>query len=125
MPGCCAGKCCAVFYYPTSPDALRARKNPLPDDHFIADMLIGLTPDEAQARAERFEVPPADWTPGKTFTCKHWDEESGLCGVYEKRPKMCAEYPYGRKCEHGCDYRIDENVAVKIYADRVKRAADA
>lgn len=104
----CSGKCCAVFNYPTSPDELRKRGQG--DDVFLADMLIGLTADEAEERALRFDVTPPDGYTTRqwaevypSYTCRHWDEETKLCGVYEERPVMCAAYPYGRKCQHDCN----------------------
>ncbi|NUO50701.1 MAG: YkgJ family cysteine cluster protein [Polyangiaceae bacterium] len=37
------------------------------------------------------------------WTCAHFDVETRNCGIYEKRPRMCREYPYGRPCElPGC-----------------------
>ena len=60
----CSGKCCAVFNWQTPPDDLRARwegyAEPTSepnigfkrDDFFIADMLVGLTPEQAQERGE-------------------------------------------------------------------------
>lgn len=123
----CTGKCCAVFNYPTPPDELRARwaKRPTTDrrcydDLLIASMLIELSPIDALARAEKFDITPpegytletwAENTPAM-YTCRHWDEDTRLCGIYEDRPKMCRDYPYDNPCQHDCNctYRPDEAV---------------
>jgi Fe-S-cluster containining protein len=72
----------------------------------IAEMVIPLTPLEAQERYERFggddpaKFPAAE--DAHYFTCRHWDEGTRLCLNYENRPPMCSNYPYGRECDHGC-----------------------
>lgn len=38
---------------------------------------------------------------GYFYTCRHFDE-AGDCSIYESRPNMCREYPYGRA--QGCQY---------------------
>lgn len=104
----CSGRCCAVFNFPRTPDELWERGQG--EDHFIADMLVGLTADEAEARAEQFDITPPegysrrDWAECQpAYTCRHWDEETMLCGAYDKRPVMCAAYPYENKCQHDCN----------------------
>jgi Fe-S-cluster containining protein len=34
----------------------------------------------------------------RKYTCKHLGAD-GLCGIYDRRPKMCREYPYGGACD--------------------------
>jgi hypothetical protein len=37
------------------------------------------------------------------FTRKHHDPVTGDCMNYENRPRMCRNYPYGKKCGYsGC-----------------------
>jgi Fe-S-cluster containining protein len=74
----------------------------------ITGMVIPLTPKEANERLERFgSAMRFRWADnrGHLFTCRHWDEQTRLCRVYERRPEMCRGYPYERPCEHGCDHR--------------------
>jgi Fe-S-cluster containining protein len=127
----CSGKCCAVFNFPTPPEVLATRGGP--DDAFLADMLVALTPDEAEARVREFEVTPPEGFDLRTwveaapaYTCRHWDEETRLCGVYEQRPTMCREYPYAGGCQHdcACDYRAETHVRTKWAATRVQQAAN-
>lgn len=114
----CTGKCCAVFNYSVSRETLAARDDA--DSKFLADMLIDLTPDEAEARAERFNVTPPDgytvreWADyGQAYTCRHWDEKTMLCGVYEDRPRMCRDYPYAGKCQHDCACTFEASAETK------------
>lgn len=103
----CQGNCCAVFYFPSTLTALNeGRREIIRDGEYIADMLIELTNGEAVLRAESFgfEAPGiSEASEGHFFTCRHWDEETKLCGDYENRPAMCREYPYSKQCAHGCD----------------------
>ena len=135
----CTGKCCAVFNYPTPPDLLRLRSEGregfwADQDRFLVDMLVELTPDEAVARAERFEVTPPvgfdlrQWAEAApSYTCRHWDEETRLCGVYEDRPEMCREYPYAGRCQHDCEcsFTMPTHIRTKWAAINVKAAVKA
>ena len=41
------------------------------------------------------------------YTCKHLDDESGNCTMYEHRPRMCRDYPYmagSTMRDAGCNY---------------------
>jgi Fe-S-cluster containining protein len=113
----CPGKCCAVFWLPWNPTALREHVPTLEDGAFIADMVIPLGPDEAKARAERFGMSwPAlnitDENADQVYTCRHWDETTRLCTVYEQRPRVCRDYPYDLECGH-CGYRESEETQAK------------
>jgi Fe-S-cluster containining protein len=114
----CAGQCCAVFPWTTPPDKMRELWENTPradwevdglnglDCLMIADMLIPLTPEEADERCERFGINP-DFPRlchedgiNQLYTCKNWDEETRLCTKYAARPDMCAAYPYEAACFH-------------------------
>lgn len=114
----CDGRCCAVFHWPSKPSEMRARVEANtpgdlevgattgitngPDDLMIADMLVPLTIHEAADRADRFGINKKLLPAENLYTCRHWNEETRECGVYDARPVMCASYPYGKKCAH-CD----------------------
>ena len=108
--GGCTGACCAAFYLPHGIREFRARARAgkLQDGEFIADMVIPLTPKEARERSQRFGGKLA--TPwklrGHYFACRHWDEQTRLCTVYDQRPRMCSGYPYDEPCDLGarCTY---------------------
>jgi Fe-S-cluster containining protein len=102
----CPGWCCAAFYWPTRLSDMRRHPERYYDGSQIADMLIPLTPKEARKRYEKFSgrtTGAYTWKHrGHWFTCKNWDEETRLCKIYEDRPQMCRDYPYGKECQHGC-----------------------
>lgn len=108
----CTGKCCAVFNYSVGVPTLQRRADYGDDEAaFLVDMLIELSPDEAFERATRHDIKPRSETvdlrewidKGPVYTCRHWDEETKLCGVYEDRPKMCRDFPYAEKCSYDCN----------------------
>jgi Fe-S-cluster containining protein len=37
--------------------------------------------------------------PAQIYRCANLNEATGDCRIYEERPRMCREYPYGRRCE--------------------------
>lgn len=105
----CNGACCAVFSWPIEYDPEKTEDGP-----FIADMLIRLTDDEAVARAEKFGGAVLEWATEREgrerapHTCRHWDEQTRLCTVYDRRPVMCRNYPYDGACTlgHECGYTV-------------------
>ena len=120
--GGCTGACCAAFYVQYTLQELRTREDVL-DGPFIADMVIPLSPKEARERARRFGGARDRTFPwklrGHYFACRHWDEESRLCTVYEQRPRMCSGYPYeGAPCSmgDGCTYSAACVVSSRVSA---------
>lgn len=109
MSNTCAGACCAVFPMHLGQATFTNGRELRPDNEYILDMLIPLTRRQALARSRRLGYPdPPNYGPKYgLFTCKHWDEETRLCGDYENRPAMCRDYPYGRPCERGCGYQVE------------------
>ena len=48
---------------------------------------------------------PSTEAGGWLFTCRHLDELTGDCLIYESRPGMCRDYPYSRPCGYpGCSW---------------------
>lgn len=71
------------------------------DGPTIADMLVPKHRIEAGAKLPDGSVatetqPGGGWV----FTCAHFDAQTRGCNIYQTRPIMCRDYPYGRKCEH-------------------------
>jgi Fe-S-cluster containining protein len=133
----CTGSCCAVFTYSVGIPELQRRADMHGDESaaFLVDMLIELSPDEAMARMDQFGVtgPREDFDlrsfvdSSRVYKCRHWDEETRLCKVYEDRPLMCREYPYARTCDHdcACKYTAEKHVINKHAALEVQRAQTA
>jgi len=81
-----------------------------PDDKTVRDMVIPLTHRQAVARARKFGVPITirkhlKGPMTRWYACRHWDEETRLCRIYEHRPQICRDFPYDEECRHGCGYR--------------------
>jgi Fe-S-cluster containining protein len=114
----CTGECCEVFVL-TMERTLEKIETRLrytcEDGNFIADMLIPLYPLIAGAKLPDGEViteeRAKDGALGWAFTCKHFDREKRLCGVYNERPLMCRDFPYGKPCEHGAKCGWDKGRA--------------
>jgi len=91
----CSGHCCREFYLPYKPLDLFIRKKGLGDGEYIAAMVLPLGP----VRPSTGDSGGDGWW----YTCKHHDAKTGDCAAYDDRPRMCSEYPYGRRCEYaGC-----------------------
>lgn len=90
-------------------EEIRERAGTLTDGQAIADMLIPITRmrytslDGSNALVDN---------PGPTYTCKH-HQTNGDCGIYQDRPSMCRNFPYGRPCESAsCEMKEDEQCVV-------------
>ena len=89
----CNGDCCSRFFLPLPPEEMWKKYQEFimsgiekfEDIAIIGPMLIPIEPDKEK---------------GWWYTCKHWNTESKLCEIYEKRPRMCALYPYGDECTY-------------------------
>jgi Fe-S-cluster containining protein len=117
LPVTCPGHCCVAFYLPTPHDRVAEMADEMKDGEMIADMVIPLTLSEANERLERFgagrEYEPA--SEGHVYTCRHFDDETRLCTIYEQRPEMCRDYPYAQAggCEYECGYCAPAPVVAK------------
>lgn len=84
----CTGQCCEQFVLSSGGhgidmDQLRADPLRWKDGLIVLYMLIPL----GEGR----------------FNCKHFDRGTRDCTIYERRPQMCRDYPYGRACPRdGC-----------------------
>ena len=102
----CLGLCCAAFPLPRGSYAglVSGAVNEQHEDGMVRlkEILVPLTELEAQVRIAQVGsallsqvVSDDEW-----FTCNQWDSETKRCKVYERRPIMCRDFPYGRQCEH-------------------------
>lgn len=114
--------CCAAFYFSSSHEEVATRAPQDADDYTLKEMLVPITsPRELRERREEFGLPPMK-IPKDTshfFKCNKWDEETGLCTIYERRPKMCRDYPYEGKCDYGCSFRPPPNVIQQYIQDHL------
>jgi len=96
-----------------------------PDDKTVRDMVIPLTHRQAVARARKFGVPITirkhlKGPMTRWYACRHWDEETRLCSIYDRRPMICRDFPYGDPCRYGCSCTVAPDVAAKWAAWRVE-----
>ncbi len=118
----CTGQCCRAFFLPYSPEALDALAARQPDEETLQvhGMVVHLG---------LFDVNPAGGlnpVPCHYYTCKHFDEPSGNCGIYETRPKMCRDFPYGKPCpfpDCGWDDVVAGDFEVEVPVSKFLRAA--
>lgn len=93
----CGGRCCRSFPINASPEHIgeryaEAKRFLEHGDPTHAQSLDLVTIAEMVIRIDQED----DESP--RYTCKHLGTD-GLCGIYERRPKMCREYPYGHACD--------------------------
>lgn len=106
----CTGHCCETFFLPYSVEELRSfdwwRKGG--QHRQVGGMALLLAPMTAaggtrlDGHVGRCAERSAD---GWYYTCDNHDRETGNCRIYGDRPRMCASYPYGRRCRYpGCTW---------------------
>lgn len=95
-PLSCTGSCCAKFYLTYSKEIIKREaqqgvihNSTAKEMRTIADMVIPL--DGGRSVGTRHV--------GKkkfrffTYTCRHWNPETKLCGNYANRPVICRTHP--------------------------------
>jgi Fe-S-cluster containining protein len=112
----CTGDCCKRFSIRYSPSEIRehyakwlkALKEGAPlsrdigfeDIWTIALMVRYLGTDDIGVDGNKLNA-KAHW-----YTCIHFNKETNDCDIYEQRPAMCRNYPYGSPCLYpGCTYK--------------------
>lgn len=71
-------------------------------------------PEKDQVLEMLVEVPGRD----DLFNCKNFDTTTRLCTIYETRPRMCRDFPYGKPCDRGCGYKQDPLTATLTSTQR-------
>ncbi len=116
----CTGHCCETFTLPFSPDELETayhrwkngsnRSTPITiggneKTQTIFDQIYLIAPMVKYLGFSRSPIKAVNKADGRPtarhyYTCKHYDKKSRKCTIYEMRPQMCREYPYGRSCNY-------------------------
>jgi Fe-S-cluster containining protein len=111
----CTGHCCERFFLPLSPDELRAEQADKgtiynrKEIDFVADMVIYLGPSGTSVTGEPLTLEGKPVT-GHFYTCRHYKD--GNCTVYEQRPNICRDYPYGSTCKYKeCTWSLEDQKA--------------
>jgi uncharacterized protein len=85
----CGGRCCRYIAFPI--DAPENRKDYDDIRWYLCHENINVFLEEGQ------------WYVSVMSDCRHLDNDSGKCGIYEERPKICRQFD-----PTGCEYRCDE-----------------
>jgi len=91
----CDGSCCERFYEHHSPEEIWS----LYEEYVLTGVDKG---DISIIGPMVTPLEKAEGSRGWWYSCKHWDAETRRCRIYEARPKMCRDYPYGEPCKY-CD----------------------
>ena len=120
----CTGHCCMAFTLPMSPEEIWANYDRwarggqpivmsstdvklmpvIQDIHIIAPMveylghLTKVPPRQIQPTNDELLGKPR--LPNHFYRCKHFDAKKKICTIYEHRPAMCRNYPYGVDCNY-------------------------
>lgn len=122
MSSRCTGYRCRDFALPYSPEEIEAMRLSVTEWDAAGNEALAHTYPYAvfqdlgtiaamvQYRGERDEQP--------RYSCAHLSE-NGDCAIYERRPSMCARYPYGKRCAYeACTWTDARRVRLPIYAER-------
>lgn len=112
MSSRCTGRCCLSFDLPMSPGTLRimalaaqhGRGVESPDGYRTVirsssgyNIRVG-SREEAILIGTMTQFIGQASTGAHLYTCAHFDQASRNCTIYERRPRMCSDFPYGRTC---------------------------
>ena len=117
----CTGHCCREFSI--AMDGVKQvmlAPESVQDGEQIASMLVFVRWAEPGDTLPSGRIVPPDHPHQPIFSCANFDRASGDCRIYEQRPSMCREYPYGRRCEMlGCTHpRPDGRTHLSVIGDR-------
>ena len=116
----CTGHCCEVLTIPMSPDELQTAyhrwhtgagnttpvsMNATEVTKTINSQIYLIAPMLKYLGFMRPPVKSVNKSDGRErahhyYTCKHFDKKARQCSIYEMRPQMCREYPYGSTCNY-------------------------
>lgn len=105
----CGGKCCRDFTLPFAPDEIEAQAHvrgaggPLrwgeENEAWLLSGCLVYLGERSSPPGSRIDGPEP---PTHHYACRHLGRD-GLCRVYEQRPPVCRDYPYGSRCRYaGC-----------------------
>ncbi len=112
----CTGHCCRNFPLPLSPEEfqseaanIKARTIESDRDREFVQVASMLIPLGVSSK------PYSDGRVQYRYSCKNFSA-TGDCSIYETRPRMCSDYPYGGDCDHvtsGCTMTNGDGVTWK------------
>lgn len=108
----CTGHCCEKFTLPYSPAELRLIHN----GKGVAELISGKVNfdwKDLQQIVLMVKSISKEWTPSmpNLYSCRNFDAATRNCLIYDRRPRMCRNFPYGRKCPHkDCTLKYDKPI---------------
>jgi Fe-S-cluster containining protein len=115
----CTGHCCEQFWLPDDYESFKrkVKTGNVEDGPQILDMLIPLNLQVYPACDGSVDHGLAGQPiqGGAFYTCKHLTPDK-QCGIYDRRPGMCAAYPYSQRCNYlNCTWSLKKgNLPVAI-----------
>lgn len=93
----CTGHCCKSFYLGYKPAELVS----LAERYEAGRVNLDLAQDARQIAAM---IVPVDGEENR-YSCIHHNADTGDCGIYLTRPRMCRDFPDDRPCPFvGCEW---------------------
>jgi len=95
----CTGHCCEKFTLPYTPSELRKIYEGRGKGE-IGGATVDIDWKEAQQIILMVKSIMNDYTPKnpRLYTCRNFDVTTRNCKIYDHRPRMCRNFPYGKKC---------------------------
>lgn len=114
----CNGHCCEIFFLPFTPKQLGSvrklkkkkgmnisikgnkainSRSGFQDIQIVAEMVISISPSREKLESHIGESAGKN---GNWYTCRNFDKETRNCKIYDSRPRMCRDFPYGILAEN-------------------------
>lgn len=121
----CVGHCCQKFTIPYEPEQLRAAELQVEawraagaDQSRWPEFTRGLAVPEDIETIGAMVVYLGQEDGSPYYTCKHFDEATSNCAIYETRPRMCSAFPYGRRCPYdACEWTEARRVRLPMFVE--------
>lgn len=89
----CNGQCCEKLFFPRTPEEIYESYNKW--------IMTGKSDiDDIDKIGPMLRIVQEDGDLGAWYTCIHYDNNTKMCMIYDKRPQMCRDYPYDSPCVH-------------------------
>lgn len=110
----CGGVCCQRFPISMPPEEMAERYREIVAWRDAGNVLDRWMQDLVTIVEMIIQLKPAEGEDRPMYTCRHLDRTSGLCTIYDRRPRMCSDYPgyeRGGSCSH-CGFTQQPDASV-------------
>ncbi len=84
------GKCCQAIPFPLTKKVLMEEENPAESVRFILRYWKRVSAKKASVILDNDKL----FSNFLYYECSLFNKESGLCGIHNDKPSVCADYPY-------------------------------